>query len=84
MKILKLIWDQLYGLLVDDGQMAAGALIIQVVCGLVGLSLPEEERAVAGFLFLGLVCALVIVNLYKAGRNAAAKNQGFSHSPASE
>jgi hypothetical protein len=74
MKILKLIWDNTYGLLVDDGRMAAGALIILAFTGvLTNIVHDEEIKNLSGFVFLALVCVLIVTNLYAAGRNAARK-----------
>jgi hypothetical protein len=74
MSILKTIWDNAYGLLVDDGRMAAGALIILAFTALLTNTIADERvRNLSGFVFLGLVCALILTNLYAAGRNAARK-----------
>ncbi len=76
MKILNLIWDNTYGLLVDDGSMAAGALIIIAVTAVLSQMAPDEAaRNMSGFLMLALVCALVLTNLFAAGRNAARQRQ---------
>ncbi len=76
MKILNLIWDNTYGLLVDDGSMAAGALIIIAVTAVLSQMAPDEAaRNMSGFLMLSLVCALVLTNLFAAGRNAARQRQ---------
>jgi hypothetical protein len=75
-KIIKLIWNNTYGLLVDDGSMAAGALIIIAITGVLSQLAPDETaRNMSGFLMLALVCALVLTNLFSAGRNAARQRQ---------
>jgi len=66
--LLRGIWENTYGLLVDDGQLAAGAIAALVVTWLVAQSGALQDNA--GWLLLVLVLALVIVNLYRAGRNA--------------
>jgi phosphate/sulfate permease len=66
--VLRGIWDNTYGLLVDDGQLAVGAIAALVVTWLAAQSAALQENA--GWLLLVLVLALVIVNLYRAGRNA--------------
>ncbi len=72
MSLLKFIWDNTYGLLVDDGSLAAGALLALLASGSVSILAPSAAiRNLGGFLLLGLVCALLILNLYAAGRNAA-------------
>jgi hypothetical protein len=72
MKLLKLIWDNTYGLLVDDGRMAVGALLILAFAGILAELAPDESaRNASGFVLLGLVCVLILTNLYAAGQNAA-------------
>ncbi len=66
--MLRGIWDNTYGLLVDDGQLAVGAIAALVVTWLAAQSAALQENA--GWLLLVLVLALVIANLYRAGRNA--------------
>jgi len=67
-RVLRGIWDNTYGLLVDDGQLAVGAIAALVVTWLAAQSAALQENA--GWLLLVLVLALVIANLYRAGRNA--------------
>jgi hypothetical protein len=66
--LLRGIWENTYGLLVDDGQLAVGAIAALAVTWLVAQSGALQENA--GWLLLVLVLALVIANLYRAGRNA--------------
>ncbi len=66
--VLRGIWDNTYGLLVDDGQLAVGAIAALVVTWLVAQSGALQDNA--GWLLLVLVLALVVANLYRAGRNA--------------
>ncbi len=66
--VLRGIWDNTYGLLVDDGQLAVGAIAALVVTWVVAQSGALQDNA--GWLLLVLVLALVIANLYRAGRNA--------------
>ena len=66
--VLRGIWSNTYGLLVDDGQLAVGAIAALVVTWLVAQSGALQENA--GWLLLVLVLALVVANLYRAGRNA--------------
>ena len=67
-KVLRAIWNNTYGLLVDDGQLAVGAIAALVLTWLAAQSAALQENA--GWLLLALVLALVIANLYRAGRNA--------------
>jgi len=65
---LRSIWNNTYGLLVDDGQLAVGAIAALVVTWFAAQSATLQENA--GWLLLLLVLALVVANLYRAGRNA--------------
>ena len=65
---LRSIWNNTYGLLVDDGQLAVGAIAALVVIWFAAQSATLQENA--GWLLLLLVLALVVANLYRAGRNA--------------
>jgi hypothetical protein len=66
--VLRAIWNNTYGLLVDDGQLAVGAIGALVLTWLAAQSAALQDNA--GWLLLALVLALVIANLYRAGRNA--------------
>ena len=66
--VLRGIWSNTYGLLVDDGQLAVGAIAALVVTWIVAQSGALQDNA--GWLLLVLVLALVVANLYRAGRNA--------------
>lgn len=68
--VLRGIWDNTYGLLVDDGQLAVGAIAALAITWLVATSGSSEIRENAGWLLLALVVVLVVANLYRAGRNA--------------
>ena len=71
MQLFKAIWDNTYGLLVDDGQLALGALAGLTATGVLsGLAPQTTGHAYAGPVLLGWTCLLVISNLYAAGRNA--------------
>ncbi len=69
-RVPKAIWDNLYGLLVDDGQLALGTLAALAVTWLVAAVAPEYLRPDTGWLLLLLILVLVFANLYAAGRNA--------------
>jgi len=69
-KVLRPIWDNTYGLLVDDGQLAIGAIAALAITWLIAASSAEALRENAGWVLLVLVLALVIANLYRAGHNA--------------
>ncbi len=66
--MLRGIWENAYGLLVDDGQLAVGAIAALAITWVVASWGSEELRQNAGWLLLALVLALVVANLYLAGR----------------
>ena len=68
--LLRAIWENAYGLLVDDGSLAIGALAAVTITWLFASIAAESAERLGGALLLVLVCALVIANLYAAGRNA--------------
>ena len=68
--IVRGIWENTYGLLVDDGQLAIGAILALAITWLVAESGSDPIRENAGWVLLTLILALVVANLYRAGRNA--------------
>jgi thiosulfate reductase cytochrome b subunit len=68
--VLRAIWDNTYGLLVDDGQLAIGAIVALAITWLIAVSSSDAVHENAGWVLLVLVLALVIANLYRAGHNA--------------
>jgi hypothetical protein len=68
-RLLGAIWANTYSLLVDDGQLAIGALAALAITGAVAYA-SDGSRDVLGWLLLALVLALVLANLYRAGINA--------------
>ncbi|HEY0583390.1 MAG TPA: hypothetical protein VGE94_14490 [Chloroflexota bacterium] len=73
MKLLAAAWEQVYGLLVEDGQIAIGTLLAFVVAAGWSAVVGEELRDSAGPLLFVLLMSLLLVNLYTTGRKAAAK-----------
>jgi hypothetical protein len=71
--VLRGIWDNTYGLLVDDGQMAIGAIVALAVTWIVAQSGSEAIRENAGWLLLAMVLVLAVANIYRAGENARRK-----------
>jgi hypothetical protein len=85
MKFLAAAWEQVYGLLVEDGQIALGTLAAFIACGAVSaaagsvsnnLALQTSLRNSAGPLLFVLLMSLLLVNLYTTGRRASAKRTG--------
>ena len=71
MQLFKAIWNNTYGLRVDDGQLALGALAGVTATGVLSALAPlATVQAYAGPVLLGWTCLLVISNLYAAGRHA--------------
>jgi uncharacterized membrane protein YfcA len=77
MKFLAAAWEQVYGLLVEDGQIAIGTLAAFIACGavsaLAGFLGRESLRESVGPLLFVLLMTLLLVNLYATGRKAYAK-----------
>jgi hypothetical protein len=63
-------WEQVYGLLVEDGQIAIGTLVAFAICALVSAVGGESLRNAAGPLLFVLLMGLLLINLYAAGRKA--------------
>ena len=66
------VWDNTYGLLVDDGQLAVGAIVALAITWAVAQT-SEGLRDSVGWLLVAMVIALVIANTYRAGHNARRK-----------
>ncbi len=72
MKILAATWEQVYGLLVEDGQIAIGTLVAFGAAAGWSTLAGDEVRDSAGPLLFVLLMSLLLVNLYTTGRKAAA------------
>ena len=76
MGFLSAAWEQVYGLLVEDGQIAIGTLAAFIACGaistLAGTIGNDSLRNSAGPLLFVLLMTLLLVNLYATGRKAYA------------
>jgi hypothetical protein len=74
MKLIAAAWEQVYGLLVEDGQIAIGTIL--AFLGAAGYSVvagQTELRNSAGWLLFALLMSLLLVNLYTTGRKAFAR-----------
>lgn len=71
--VLRAIWENTYGLLVDDGQLALGALVALALTWVVANFGGETVHEDAGWLLVVLVVALLVANTYRAGRRARAR-----------
>jgi len=66
-------WEQVYGLIVEDGWIAAGAVGALVATWLFTRLAGDNEvlRDAGGPLLMLLISLLVLANLYTAGKSAA-------------
>jgi hypothetical protein len=71
--VLQAAWEQIYGLLVEDGQIALGTLAAFLVAAAWSALVGEELRTSTGPLLFVLLMTLLLVNLYTTGRRAHAK-----------
>ena len=65
---LKATWENLYGLLVDDGSLAIGALASVAITWIFAVVATDAFEQVGGVVLLVLISALVLANLYTAGQ----------------
>jgi hypothetical protein len=76
MKLLATGWEQVYGLLVEDGQIAIGTLLAFLASAAYAVLAGEELRDAAGWILFGLLMALQLVNLNTTGHKAARETVG--------
>jgi hypothetical protein len=76
MKFLEAAWEQVYGLLVEDGQIAIGTLLAFIATAAYSYLAGDELRNSAGWLLLVMLMSLQLVNLYTTGRKAFAQRTG--------
>ena len=67
------IWSTLVGLLIEDGQLAIGALVALAVTWLLAAAGGDQTQQVVGWALLAMVLVLVVANLYRAGLVARAR-----------
>ena len=68
---MKEAWEQVYGLLVEDGQIAIGTLLAFVAVAIYSIVVGEgPARDIAGWILFVLLMSLLLVNVYSAGREA--------------
>ena len=71
--MFKSIWSTLVGLLIEDGQLAIGALVALAVAWLLAAAGGDQTQQVVGWALLAMVLVLVVANLYRAGLVARAR-----------
>ncbi len=67
------IWSTLVGLLIEDGQLAIGALVALAITWLLAAAGGNQTQQVVGWALLAMVLVLVVTNLYRAGVVARAR-----------
>jgi multisubunit Na+/H+ antiporter MnhE subunit len=67
------IWSTLVGLLIEDGQLAIGALVALAITWAIASSLGDQGRDASGWVLLAIVLALVVANIYRAGVSVRAR-----------
>ena len=67
------IWSTLVGLLIEDGQLAIGALVALAITWAIAFSGGDQGRDLSGWVLLVMVLVLVVANLYRAGVTARAR-----------
>ena len=71
--MFKGVWSTLVGLLVEDGQLAIGALVALAITWLLAASGGDRTQQIVGWALLAMVLVLVVANLYRAGLVARAR-----------
>lgn len=70
---LKGVWDAVWGLLVEDGSLAAGIVAALAVTWVAAVLFADPLRDQLGWLLLAMLVVLVVLNLRAAGRAARRK-----------
>jgi len=71
--MFKTVWSTLVGLLIEDGQLAIGALIALGITWVLAAAGGDQTQQILGWALLAMVLVLVIANLYRAGLVARAR-----------
>jgi len=71
--MFKTVWSTLVGLLIEDGQLAIGALIALAITWVLAAAGGDQTQQILGWALLAMVLVLVIANLYRAGLVARAR-----------
>ena len=71
--MFRAVWSTLVGLLIEDGQLAIGALIALAITWVLAAAGGDQTQQILGWALLAMVLVLVIANLYRAGLVARAR-----------
>ena len=71
--MFKGIWSTLVGLLIEDGQLAIGALLALAITWALATAGGDAAQQILGWVLLVMVLVLVVANLYRAGRMVRAR-----------
>jgi hypothetical protein len=87
MRLFAAAWEQVFGLLVEDGQMAIGTLLAFASSAVFAYLAGDGIRDLAGWLLFILLMAVLLFNLYRTGRRALGNRSdgsrdGLAHPPA--
>ena len=66
-------WSTLVGLLIEDGQLAIGAILALAITWALATAGGDAAQQVVGWVLLVMVLGLVVANLYRAGIVARAR-----------
>ena len=67
------IWSTLVGLLIEDGQLAVGAILALAITWAFATAGGDAAQQVVGWVLLVMVLVLVVANLYRAGLTTRAR-----------
>jgi hypothetical protein len=67
------VWSTLVGLLIDDGELAIGALVALAITWALAAAGGNDAQELVGWVLLAIVLVLVVANLYRAGVTARAR-----------
>ena len=71
--MFRTLWSTVVGLLIEDGQLAIGAILALAITWAIATAGGENVQDVVGWVLLLMVLVLVVANLYRAGVTARAR-----------
>jgi hypothetical protein len=70
--MFRTIWSTVAGLLIEDGQLAIGAIVALAIAWVLAIAGGTGAQQLVGWVLLAMVLVLVVANLYRAGVTARA------------